>query len=74
MTSHCPQGHRPIIMGGRVYCPDQSHDGRPKTHPLGFAARTPAFFSDVPTSPAPPQSSPAARKQPDRIQIFEGMD
>lgn len=29
----------------RLYCPHQSHDGRPKSHPLGENEQTAAFFS-----------------------------
>jgi len=29
------------------YCPHQTHDGRPTTHPEGPAAQTKAFFTDA---------------------------
>lgn len=47
----CPSGgdeHGPLLQpkdGGQWHCPHQSHDGRPKTHRLGEAPPTPAFFT-----------------------------
>lgn len=31
------------VEPGLFWCPSQEHDGRPGTHPLGAAPRTPAF-------------------------------
>lgn len=41
----CPEHpeRAPLDVDGKPYCPDQSHDGRPKTHPLGPSPRTRAF-------------------------------
>ena len=30
---------------GRLYCPHQSHDGRPSTHPDGAADRSARYFT-----------------------------
>ena len=34
----------PTSQAGKWYCPHQAHDGRPKTHPLGGAPATRAFY------------------------------
>ena len=43
--NRCPQhpDHRPLFVESKAYCPDQAHDGRPTSHPQGYAPRTPAF-------------------------------
>lgn len=47
----CPDdaAHGPLLdidtpQGTVHYCPHQAHDGRPRTHPAGFTARTDAIF------------------------------
>lgn len=41
----CPDSHgQLLVVDGRLYCPHQAHDGRPRTHKDGYAPRTPAYF------------------------------
>jgi hypothetical protein len=34
-----------LCADGRLLCHHQSHDGRPKSHPAGYAAPTPNRFT-----------------------------
>lgn len=43
----CPEDGKLLIeLKGtdKLHCPNNAHNGRPKTHPLGAADPTPAFF------------------------------
>lgn len=43
----CPEGHGLLVTvkgTDKMYCPNNAHNGRPKTHPEGAAEPTPAFF------------------------------
>lgn len=47
----CPvdPNHGPLTdIDGRLYCRNQAHDGRPKTHPAGPAPRTSPFPDNAP--------------------------
>ena len=52
------EGHGPLIdIEGRLWCPHQSHDGRPPSHPDGPAPATNAWAD----APEPVEARPIAR-------------
>lgn len=43
-----PSHGTPLRMdSGRWHCPDQEHDGRPATHPLGYLPISRTFFTEA---------------------------